>query len=418
MSAAEESGSMRADRAGPGDSPSDGHIDPVAAALVLGLGMLISHGFGLALVPAMLPRISSELDVGYGVLGAAVATGLVAYSAGALSTSWILNRVPGERLLVASYCVSALGLLVSGVAPSTLVLTVGVVILGFVAPLSWSATIHVAGSTTAGNARAAVMASASGGAALGVLINGVLVQSSNSLHSWRLSFVMAAALATLPIVGGLLLYRRPIDRPLSSGSQRAGYRRVLGTRPGRVIIMAGLVAGVGALPFNVFLTATAIDEMHVSALGAAAVWWLIGIVGMAAGPVFGRYANRASALTALTAGAIAYGAGLAVLTLMWNYLGLLIAAVGYSVMNYPIWGLAGAIANDRFDSGLAVRSISLGLIIASLSGAAGNAAAGAWIDATSSFRVPVAAMAALATILSAWFWVVDRSGDLENPASG
>ena len=332
---------MRAGRAGPGDSRSVGHVAPIAAALVLGLGTLISHGFGLALVPAMLPRISSDFGVGYGVLGAAVATGLVAYSAGALSTSWILDRVPGERLLVASYAVSALGLLVSGVAPSPLILTVGVVILGFVAPLSWSVTLHVAGSTTAGNVRAAVMASASGGAALGVLINGVLVQTSSSLHSWRLSFVMAAALATLPIVGGLLLYRRPIDRPLSSGSQRAGYRRVLGTRSGRVIIMAGLVAGVGGFPFNVFLTATAIDEMHVSALSTAALWWLIGVVGMAAGPVFGRYADRASALSALTAGAIAYGVGLAVLTFMWNYLGLLIAAVGYSVMNYPIWGSPG-----------------------------------------------------------------------------
>ena len=182
--------------------------------------------------------------------------------------------------------------------------------------------------------------------------------------------------------------------------------------------MAGLVAGLGGFPFNVFLTATAVDEMHVSALSAAAVWWLIGIVGLTAGPVLGRYADRASALSALTAGAIAYGAGLAVLTFLWDYLGLLIAAVGYSVMNYPIWGLAGALANDRFDSGLAVRSISLGLIVASLGGAAGNAVAGAWIDATSSFRVPVAAMAALVALLSAWFWAVGRSGDLENPANG
>ena len=40
-----------------------------SATIALGLGTLVSHGFGLSLVPAMLPRIEEEFASGYGVLG-------------------------------------------------------------------------------------------------------------------------------------------------------------------------------------------------------------------------------------------------------------------------------------------------------------------------------------------------------------
>ena len=55
-----------------------------SATIALSLGTLASHGFGLSLVPAMLPRIEEEFGSGYGVLGLAVASGLLAYATGAL----------------------------------------------------------------------------------------------------------------------------------------------------------------------------------------------------------------------------------------------------------------------------------------------------------------------------------------------
>jgi MFS family permease len=171
-----------------------------------------------------------------------------------------------------------------------------------------------------------------------------------------------------------------------------------------------LVAGIAGFPFNVFLTATALDELGVSSLGAGAVWWLIGILGILAGPILGRYGDRTSPLRSLLLGAAMYWAGLVVLIITWNYIGLLIAAIGYAFMNYPIWGLVGALANQRFDLGLAVRSISLGLVLASLGGAVGNAVAGPWIEATESFRGPVMAMAVIVTGLVAWYIAIVRGG--------
>lgn len=389
----------------------DEAVDRLPAALVLGFGTLISHGFGLALVPAMLPRIDDDFGVGYGALGAALAVGLVAYSMGALSTGRIMDRVPSRSLLMGTYAASAGGLLLAGVANSTVLLALATVVMGFAAPLSWATTLHVAGATTAAAQRASVMASASGGAALGVLLNGVFVQTSESMHSWRLSFVMAAALAAIPIVGCLIVYRSPIPRPSSGGAtQRHGYRRILASRAGRVVVVSSLVVGITGFPFSVFLTATAIDELGTSAFSAGLLWWLVGILGAVSAPLLGRYSDRTSPLRALALLAVSYLAGLAVLLIVWGYVGLLIASIGFAVLNYPVWGIVGALANDQFDSGLAVRAISLGLIGASLTGAVGNAVAGAWIDSSGSFRGPVVVMAVIVAGLVTWLWTLSRGG--------
>jgi MFS family permease len=398
--------------------PDSAGVSALPATLVLGMGTLITHGFGLALVPAMLPRISEDLGVGYGVLGATVATGLVAYAVGALTTGRLLDRVPNRTGLLASYTISGAGLLIAGAAESPAGLTVAVVTMGFIAPVSWAMTLHVAGATTAPAARGVVMASAGGGAALGVLINGVLVQTSDSVHSWRVSFVVAASIALLPIVAGLLVYRRPIPQPSTGYSEvRAGFRRAFARRAGRIVVLASLMAGLAGFPFNAFLTATAVDEMGVSALLAAALWWLIGVLGVLAGPIFGRYGDRTSPLRALLAGAGLYTGGLIVLSVSWNYPGLMVAAIGYACMNYPIWGLMGAVANREFDPSLAVRSISLGLVAASLGGAAGNAVVGPWIEATASFRSPVLAMALIAGAITACFVAIARAGGLHAGAA-
>ncbi len=372
---------------------------------MLGVGTLVSHGFGLALVPAMLPFINAELGTGYGVLGSAIAAGLITYSLGALASRWIIDRLPNRSLLAATFATTGIGLLLAAAADSAWLVTAAVVVLGFTAPVSWTLTLHVAGVTVAPRSRSMVMAGASSGAAVGVLINGLLVQTSSTVHSWRVSFLIAAGIALVPIVGSALLYRTPIAPPRSgSAAMPPGLlRTVLATSSGRIVIAASLVAGAAGFPFNVFLTATAVDELAIEPLGAAGLWWIIGLAGTTAGPVLGRLGDRRSPLLALLAGSVSYAAGLAVLTVLWGFTGLVVAAIGYSLMNYPIWGLVGAVANESFDRALAVSTISLGLVAASTGGAAANAIVGWWIDRTGSFRAAVAVMAAAAAILTLWY---------------
>jgi MFS family permease len=155
--------------------------------------------------------------------------------------------------------------------------------------------------------------------------------------------------------------------------------------------------------------------MGVSALAAAALWWLIGVIGIGAGPILGRYGDRTTPLRALLVGALLHTVGLVTLFVLWSYTGLVVAAIGYSFMNYPIWGLVGAVANRDFDPGLAVRTISLGLIAAALGGAASNAAIGLWMDATASFRAPLLAISLVAGAVVAWHVAVARHDPLGSP---
>ncbi len=378
-------------------------IRPVPAALVLGLGTLVSHGFGLSLLPAMLPRIAEDFGAGYGVLGSVAAIGLVAYTAGALGASWMMERLPARTLFIATLAVGGAGLAAAGAATSPLGLTGAAVVLGAAAPVSWAVSLHIAAAAVRPGARAAVMTAAAAGAALGVLINGVLVQTSADLHSWRASFVIAAMVAIAPMGWGWRLFAAPIAKPTRpAAASPAAYRQLVASRVGRVVVGAAVVAGAIGWPFTVFLTATALDEMGVGDARAAALWWLIGVIGTLGGPVIGRYGDRASPLTALSGGAVAFAAGLAFLAVTWTYAGLVAASIGLAVLYYPIWGLVGAVASQHFDARTAMRAISLGLVGAALFGAGANAAAGAWIEASGSFRGPAIAMAVLMAVTAGW----------------
>ena len=104
----------------------------------------MSHGFGLSLVPAMLPRMEAEFQSGYGVLGVAVAAGLLAYALGSLLAPLTMRAVPTRGLLIGTYSLTGAGLVVSALASSPISISGAVILLGISAPISWTATIHVA----------------------------------------------------------------------------------------------------------------------------------------------------------------------------------------------------------------------------------------------------------------------------------
>lgn len=384
-------------------------VRPLSAGFVLSLGTLITHGFGLSLTPAMLPLIAAEIGSGYQALGLAVSTGFLGYTVGALLTSRLAGRIPVRSLLVGSYVGTTIGLVAAGSVDSAFELAPVVALLGLSASVSWTITIHIVNVTVVRGARSVVMSAASGGAALGVLVNGVLIQTATTLHTWRGSFAIAAAIGVVPIVGAILSFSDPIARPVAAVSPLsiAGF---LKSPKGRIVILAGLVAGGTGLPFGTFLTATAIEQIGVGTFGTAALWWTIGVLGFAVSPIVGRYGDRRSPVHGLLAGSVAFGFGLAMLFTTWSYVGLLAAAVGYAVLNYPVWGLAGAVATTEFSARDSVRVVSLGLAAASISGAVTNAVVAVWVDSTGSMREPVGVFTVALLALSLFYLVVIRSG--------
>lgn len=382
-------------------------LSPSRAILVLGFGVLVTHGFGMALLPAMLPRIAADFGVGYDALGLVVAAGMIGYAVGAMLSSRLMAAVPTRALLLTSYAATAVGLALSSAVSSATGVGVAAAVTGMAAPISWNATLRVATNVVAPTARTLVMAGASGGASGGILLNGVFVQTSGSLHTWRLSFALAAAAAGLALAIAASVVRTPIERP-NQARTRGGAGRVLQDPLGRLAIGAPLMAGVVGFTFNAFLTATAIDELEVSDLTAAALWWIIGAGGLLAAPIFGRFGQRLSPVRALAVAGSAFAIGLGLFVSWWSYPGLVVAAVGYTVMNAPLWGLVGSVANERFTPSDAVLVVSAGLIGASLSGAVANAVAGAAIETTGTFRSTLLVLTIGMAVAATWYWRIDR----------
>jgi len=378
-------------------------IKPLPATLALGLGTLVSHGFGLSLVPAMLPRMEAEFQSGYGALGVAVATGLLAYALGSLLAPLTMRAVPTRGLLIGTYSLTGAGFVVSALASSPISISGAVILLGISAPISWTATIHVARESVSPDSLSIVSAGASGGAAVGVILNGVLVSTSGSMHNWRVSFWIAVLVAGLAIAVVLAVFREPIAKPASTSTALVAlFRKVLVDPSGRMVVATSAVSGVAVFTLATFLTATSIDEMGASDTATALLLWIGGSVGVGSALVFGKLGDRRTPTFAIATVMATYATTLIVLGVGWSYPVLVVAVVGYGVLNGPVWGLMGAAATRRFSAELAVGAISLGLAAASVLGAIGNSVAGVWIEETGSMRGPVLVLASLTSALTVY----------------
>lgn len=383
----------------------DGLTNTWAATVVLGLGTMVSHGFGLSLVPALLPSIEETFASGFGALGLAVAVGLIAYAFGGLLASRVLDARSSRLVLNGSFLLTAAGLAVAASASSPTIIAFPVMLLGISAPISWAATIHVAASATEHRSRNLVMAGASGGVGAGVIVNGLLLQVFAGTGDWRRALVTASVMSVVVALASLGLFRAPIDRPVADYASSSGiraYRVVLGTWPGRVVVFASTAAGIVTFTFMTYLTTTAVNEMGASPISTAALLWVVGGVGVVVSLSLGRMADRGSPTLMVGAIFTICAAGLVLLSVSWAYPALAVASLAIAVLNYPVWGLLGAIATSRFEPRHALRAISLGLVGASTLAALGNAAAGRWIDQTGSMRLPIVTVTLIAVVLASW----------------
>lgn len=354
-------------------------------------------------MPALLPHIEREFESGYGVLGLAVATGLLAYALGAAMASRVLRVIPTRGLLMATFAVSGVGFVAVAAAGSPALVALAVAVLGISAPISWTATIHLGRETVPARSNAVVLAGASGGAALGVIVNGVMVQTSDTIHPWQISFLIAAAVSLVVIVLTARVFPGEVDKPEDSGSKVLPvFHEILEDPSGMLVVVTSGVSGVAVFTLATFLTATALDEMGTSATAAASLLWVGGVVGVVAALAFGRLGDRKTPTFVIALTMAVYAAALVMLSLGWSYRWLIVAMVGYGILNGPVWGLMGALANRRFTSELAVGAVSLGLVAASLVGALGNSGAAFWLESTGSMRGPVAVLAVLTTLTAAY----------------
>ena len=380
------------------------------AAILFGIVILVTHGFGNSLVPTLLPRIAESFQAGYGVLGLAVAAGLLSYGLGALLGIAILDRVPPRGLLAICLAVCGTGFMAVSRAGSPAMLSLSVVAVGLASPISWSATVHLVGQVVRSSSRGRVLSLASVGAGVGSGVNGVFVRMFARPEEWRWAFVIAGTLALLALVATFLVLRRPVPRPerperaARRGIAQGGdvWRRIWSVPSGRLVILMSLFAGAGGFTFSSYLSEIALDELMVGPVAAAVPWWLASSVGLAVALPLGTLADRGSPRGVMAVMVLVYAISLGLLAFSWSYPGLLAGAFGFAVLNYPLWGLLGLAAHRGLPSDLAPRAVSGGLVVGAWFAMAGVTTAGWWIDRTGSFRSPVIVLALLSAGVAGW----------------
>ena len=389
---------------------------PSSAVATFGLGLLATHGFGLSLVPALLPDIAQSLGAGYAQLGLAISAGLVAYSVGALSAGWLIERIPNRTLLLGTFAVPALALSVASQASSPAWIAVAAIVLGLNGSISWPTTIHIVASSVAVESRTAVLGAIGSGVGLGWIVNGLLVRYSGDLFSWRGAMLIGAAITLVPFLAALAVVPSNVARPIKPSGPGRGFRMAATSTAGLVVILAGVAAGLFGAPFVSFLSVVAVDEFGSSSQEAALLWGLVGGAGIVAAPLFGRLGQARTPLLALVAGAALFVTGFASLAIVWTYPILVVGAVMFTAYYYPMWGLVGSLATTALGPGVAVRAVALGLVGAAIGGSIGNIAVGAWYDAGRSFRGPLTLMTIGMTVVLAVFYILYRSEHAEADA--
>lgn len=375
---------------------------------------MVTHGFGMGLVPAMLPRISRSTGSGYDALGLAVAATMFAYSLGAALTPRVAARFGLRELLMGTYALSGIGFLLVASVRSAPVLALCVLTLGLSAPLNWASTLQSAGRVADASRRGLVMSVASSGAGIGAALNGFFIWSLTGTENWRLAFLIAAGCAAAATAAVPIMIRRPLP-PVGAPPARSGsLRAVWGSATGRMVIVASVSTAVTGFAMGAYMTVAAVEELAAGPLAAAALWWLIGLTLLAASAPIGALADRAGPARAIVTTVSIYTAALLAAANFWSYAALAAMAACYAAFHYPVWGLLGLAADREMPPPLALRAVTLGLTAGAATGGITVALIGAWFDRIGTLRPVVSLLATWA--LAFTFWMAYRHRKASAPA--
>ncbi len=382
------------------------YVSAAGAAVVFGLVMMVTHSFANGMVFALLPRIEESMRAGYGVLGLALSITMAAYAAGTALTVKVFDFLPTRGLLVLCVAVCGLGSLGLSAAASAWVLALCVAAMGLAAAVCWSVTVHMIGLCVDPGYQGRTVVAGGVAAGVGKGINGVLVWVLTEPGEWRAAFIGAVVLAALTIAVAMAVFRRPVDPPPpAAASERgaAGVRQLWSAAVGRMVILGSLVVGIGGVVFAAYLSEIAITDLGASPLAAAVPWWLASAMAIMAALPVGLMGDRGSPVGIVMVISVVFAASLTVLAVWWSYPALILAALGFGIFYFPFWSKLWLTAHKGLTPPLAVRALSIGGVAGQASAAVGIAAAGAWIEATGSFRIAAAVQAALIGAAVIWF---------------
>jgi predicted MFS family arabinose efflux permease len=263
-----------------------------------GLVLLFAVACGLSAanlyyVQPILDTIAKAFGTSTGTAGLVVTVSQIGYAAGLALVVPLGDLVSRRRMVPILLVITAGGLVVSAAAPSIGVLIAVALVIG-VGTVSAQVLVPMAASLAEEERRGQVVGTVMSGLLLGILLARTVSGVVAGLSSWRVVYVMAAALALImAIVLGRLLPREQ-ERP------RIGYGTLLGTGV-KLLLTESLLqrrvvfGALGMAAFSVFWTTMAFllagAPYHYGDL-AIGLFGLVGAAGALCANFAGRWADR------------------------------------------------------------------------------------------------------------------------------
>ncbi|MCE8025219.1 MFS transporter [Billgrantia aerodenitrificans] len=291
----------------------------------LGSGVIaITYGLARFVFGLFLPAMRDELTISSSMAGVIGALPFLSFVFAILAAPWVTQRLGVRRAGVAAAALAGGGLMTIALAPSSLLLAVGVLICGISTGLSSPAMAEAVSRVVPGRLRGRVNATINAGTSVGIALAmpAVLIWA----EAWRSAYIGFAALAAMGALAAYLFLPRD-DRPVPSSLPSLAALPVSREQWHAITRLSGLAAGMGCVSaaYWVFAPDAAIAAGGLGPSQTAWMWLAVGLGGLTGGGA-GDLIARFGAVFSHAAGLVALSAGLVLLALAPSHFPLALAS--------------------------------------------------------------------------------------------
>ncbi|WP_068080397.1 MFS transporter [Novosphingobium rosa] len=293
------------------------------------LAMAVATGMGVANIyynQPMLGLIEREMP---GPLSAMLPmVTQLGYAAGLLLLVPLGDLLERRRLIVVQFLLLAGALALLAIAPNAAMLLLAAAVVGAMSTVAQQ-IVPFAAHLASPDKRGAVVGTVMSGLLCGILLSRTLAGIVGGHAGWRAMFALAVPLSLL--AGGLMRWRLPHSKPdagLGYGALLASMEHLWRDFPALRLgaISQGLVFG----SFSAFWSILALhlqEPRFGLGAGAAGLFGVIGLVGVAAAPLAGRVADKHGPRPMIVAGALVVVAGWVVIRLWDTLAGMVLGVI-------------------------------------------------------------------------------------------
>ena len=374
-------------------------------AAVFAMNQIISHGFGVFLFAALVPMMRESIAISNWHLAAIGALTQLAYLSGALLLGLFGHRIASSRMMLMTGALTTSLLLSMSLLQDPLAITVVLVMLAASAAISWGTIVEIISRCAKAQQCSTQLSTAASGTAWGYGINGLIILYVVPGLGWQSGWQLAAALA---VVVWLLTWRllqgmqnTPVQEEQSDShrglSAAALAKTVFYQRPALVACLVCVLVGFTTMPFAVWLN-TYFNELGLASDLGGYTWSTVGITGMLAGVLIGRFADSYGNSTALVI--ICGGFFLSLCAFVYNPSRFaLVAGLGYGLMYFPVWGVLAGWIRQSYNSTVTMQISSICMVGSGLGGALGNLLAGYLRDQSGSLDIVYQSLAVASLLM-------------------